>query len=116
MTIPRLHCTSTPYGERGPKIKQPTLPKGDFDVALCAQVITLLVANASLASPRSGLVWWGDESVAEVEAAMRALVSANPKVLKIEDRTKSPTPALEIVRVEDFENIATIYTTARSRP
>ena len=115
MGIPRIHWTDKPYGDRGPKIKQPTLPKGDFDAALVAQFIALLAASAALASPRS-MTWWGDEDVAEVEAAMRALVAANPKVLKIEDRTQTATSALELVRVGDFEQIACIYTMKRAKP
>ena len=103
------------YGEHGPKLKRPTLPEGEGDIALIAQVIVLLIATASLARPRS-LCWWGDEEVVEVEIAMRAVAKANPKVLKIEDRRNGPTSAIELMRLHDFEQIATLYTKRRANP
>ncbi len=110
-----IDLCSRRYGNHGPKLKRPTMPDGDGDIALIAQVIVLLIATASLAKPRS-LCWWGDEEVVEIEAAMRAVASANPKVLKIEDRRNGPTPAIELMRVDDFEQIATLYTTKRANP
>ena len=105
--------SSNPYGDHGPRLKRPAMYEGDLDATLVAQICALLIADASLARPRGNSTWWHDKDaldVAEAEEAFRAVVAANPKVLKIDDRRSSQTPALYLVRIGDCVQIASIYT------
>lgn len=101
------------YGDYGPKLKRPPMYDGPLDGTLVAQICALLLADAALARPRGNSTWWHDRDaidVAEAEAAFRAVVAANPEVLKLDDRSASETtPALYLVRVGDCTQIASIY-------
>lgn len=104
-----------PFGDHGPKLKRPPMYDGALDGTLVQQICALLLADASLARPRGGAVWWADkdaDEIAEAEAAFRAVAAANPKVLKLDD-SAGAMKALYLTRIPDCASIATIYFNAR---
>lgn len=98
-------------GDYGPKLKRPTIPR-DGNVTLFTQTVSLLCAVVEMAHPRD--VSWSTkydsaEDIAEAVRAMTALHAANPKLLRLDDRRGTETPALYLMRVHDCVTFATVY-------
>lgn len=91
-----------------PAAKRPHMPQRLANIAQSALVMELLFVNAQLDEPQS-LTWWADRCDAtDIEAVFRALADANPRLLVVEDRRNTTTPALYLNRVDSCL-VATLY-------